>query len=127
MTKINLFDTVKLTKDIYLLDGTIVAAATIGTVIEIYNNGEAYEVELFGNWVKYDEQGKFIPGEPEELNSFIQTIGVETVYPHQICLFKPANETVGVRAQLLAILDDLSDQSLAEVKNFAEFLKQKQH
>ena len=126
MTQINLFDTVKLTEDIHLLDGGLASSGTIGTIVEVYNNGEAYEVELFGNWVKYDEQGKFVPSEREDPDSFVETIGIETVYPHQICLFKPASETVGIWAQLLAILEDLSERSLAEVKNFAEFLKHKQ-
>ena len=63
-------------------------------------------VELFGGWVKYDAVENFIPAKREEADSFLETIGVETVYPQQLQLVKPAQETVGVRARLAAVLDD---------------------
>jgi len=37
-----------------------------------------------------------------------------------------AQETVGVRARLAAVLDDLPENLLAEVQDFAEFLRYKQ-
>jgi hypothetical protein len=46
----------------------------------------SYIVELFGNWVKYDEQEDFVPATQDEPGLFIETIGVETVYPHQLVL-----------------------------------------
>lgn len=99
---------------------------TPGAIIEVFNNGEAYMVELFGSWVKADAQGNFISTDSEDSESFMETIGVETVYPQQLCLVTPARETVGVRARLLAVLDDLSEDLLEEVQDFAEFLRQKQ-
>lgn len=44
---------------------------------------------------------------------------------NQIHLVTPARETVGVRAQWLALMKELSEDTLDEVRNFAEFLKQK--
>jgi hypothetical protein len=40
-------------------------------------------------------------------------------------LLRPASETVGIRAQLLALIEELSDPLLQEIADFAEFLKQK--
>jgi len=125
MTNFNLFDTVRLNKDLFLAKGTIVKKGTIGTIVEVYNIGEAYEVELFGGWVEY-EKDNLIASHRDAPNSFIETIGVETVYPTDIVLVKTASETVGVRAQLLTILDELSEENLQQIRDFAEFLKQKQ-
>ncbi|GAB4172218.1 MAG: hypothetical protein Fur006_00870 [Coleofasciculaceae cyanobacterium] len=126
MSYFNLFDTVKLKEAIPIIDGGTAPEGTIGAIVEIFNNGEAYMVELFGDWVKYDERENFVPSDREDPDSFIESIGVETVYPQQLSLVKPAKETVGVRAQLLALLDDLTENSLKEVKDFAEFLLSKQ-
>ena len=71
-------------------------------------------------------QGQNAWGDREDPDSFIKTIGVETVSPEQLSLVKPAKETVGVRAQLLTLLEDISENSLEEVKDFAEFLLSKQ-
>jgi hypothetical protein len=94
--------------------------------VEVLGDGKAYIVELFGDWVKYDEQGDFIPATQDEPGSFMETIGVETVYPRQLVLTIPARETMGVREHLAAVLDNLSDDLVAEVRDFAEFLQQKQ-
>lgn len=67
---------------------------TVGAIIEVFNDGEVYMVELFGGWVKYDEQENFVPASRDEKNAFMETIGVETVYPQQLKLVKPARETV---------------------------------
>jgi hypothetical protein len=56
----------------------------------------------------------------------METIGVVTVYPHQLVLAIPAHETMGVREHLTAVLDNLSDDLVAEVRDFAEFLQQRQ-
>ncbi|MEA5536862.1 DUF2281 domain-containing protein [Crocosphaera sp. XPORK-15E] len=56
----------------------------------------------------------------------METIGVETVYPHQLELVQTASETVSVRGHLLSLLDELSAEKVAEVRDFAEFLQQKQ-
>ena len=121
-----LFDSVKLTEEIPLTDGGTVAVGTVGAIVEVFNNGEAYLVELFGDWVKYDEQENFVPASREHKGAFMETIGVETVYPQQLKLVKPARETMGVRGHLLAILDNLSEKELIEIRNFAESLQQKQ-
>lgn len=126
MTRFQLFDGVKLTEDITLTDGGVAQAGTTGTIVEVFAEGKAYIVELFGGWVKYDENQDFIPTTQDEPGSFMETIGVETVYPHQLVLTIPARETMGVREHLTAVLDNLSDDLVAEVRDFAEFLQQKQ-
>lgn len=126
MSQFQLFDSIKLKEPIPLDEGGTAPEGTPGAIVEVFKNGEAYMVELFGGWVKADVNGDFIPGDREDPDSFVETIGVETVYPHQMSLVKPAKETVGVRAQLLALLDELSENSLEEVKDFAEFLREKQ-
>jgi hypothetical protein len=120
---LNLFDTVKLTQDIKTDKGDTVTQNTVGTIVEIYNAGEAYEVELFGNWVEYNSQGDVIPSNDQSPNAFVETIAVETLYPNQITLVKTASQTVGIHAQLLAILDELSEDKLNQVRDFAEALR----
>lgn len=123
MNQLNLFDTVKLTQEIKTDKGDTLSENTVGAIVEIYNEGEAYEVELFGNWVEYDQTGQFIPSNSQNPNAFVETIAVETLYPHQVALVKTASQTVGIRAQLLALLDELSEDKLTQVRDFAETLR----
>lgn len=123
--KYKLFDTVKLKEAISLSDGGMAAVGTVGAIVEVFNDGEAYLVELFGRWVKYDEQENFVSATPDEKGSFMETIGVETVYPHQLELLEKASTTVNVRGHLLSLLDELSEEKVAQVRDFAEFLQQK--
>ncbi|MDF0555097.1 DUF2281 domain-containing protein [Kamptonema sp. UHCC 0994] len=126
MNKFQLFDGVKLAEEIPLTDGGVAQTGTVGAIVEILGDGKAYLVELFGDWVKYDENGDFMPATQDESGSFMETIGVETVYPHQLILTILARETMGVREHLTTVLDNLSDDLVAEVRDFAEFLQQRQ-
>ncbi|MEO1391515.1 MAG: hypothetical protein AAFV90_01230 [Cyanobacteria bacterium J06634_5] len=126
MSQFQLFDSVKLKEEIPVDDGKIAAVGCPGAIVEIFNDGEAYMVELFGRWVTIADNGEFIQSTPDAVESFMETVGVETVSPHQLRLVTPARETVGVRAQLLALMDELPENTLEEVRNFAEFLKTKQ-
>lgn len=36
-------------------------AGTVGAIVEIFNEGEAYLVELFGGCVKYEDSENFRP------------------------------------------------------------------
>lgn len=123
MNPLNLFDTVKLVQEIITYQGDNIPQNTVGTIVEVHNQGEAYEVELFGNWVKYDSQGNIIPSNIQNPHAFVEAIAVETLHPHQVTLVKTANQTVGTRAQLLAILDELSEEKLNQVRDFAETLR----
>jgi hypothetical protein len=98
MRKFQLFDSVKLTEDISLTDGGIALMGTAGVIVEVLKEGEAYLVELFGGWVKYDEQGDFVLANQIEKEAFMETIGVEIIFPHQINLTVPAQETMKVLA-----------------------------
>ncbi len=91
----------------------------------MFNQGEAYLVKLFGDWVKTDAAGQFTPATPHEAEAFVETLGLETVVPQQIRLVTPAKETVGVRANLLAVLETLPEALLEEVQEFAESLQDK--
>lgn len=126
MSQFQLFDSIKLKEPIALDTGGTAPVGSSGAIVEVFNNGEAYMVELFGGWVKADVNQDFIPTDRDGPDSFMETIGVETVYPHQIYLVKPARETVGIRAQILALIDELPEATLEEVRDFAEFLKYKQ-
>ena len=100
----NLFDMVRLKEDIDSGDGVHVPAGTLGSIVEVLNQGEAYLVECFSGWVKYDAEGDFEPANQADPEAFLETLGVETVYPHQLQLVKSAEESVGVRAQLLTLI-----------------------
>jgi hypothetical protein len=125
MSQFQLFDSIKLTDALPLDDGKIAPIGAPGAIVEVFNNGEAYLVELFGGWVTAEVGQDFSPADRREANSFMETIGVETVYPHQIRLVKSAGETNGVRSQLLALMDELPDAKLETIRDFAEFLKSK--
>lgn len=121
-----LFDGVKLIEEISLTDGGVASVGTVGAIVEVLNNGEVYIVELFGDWVKYDDGDNFMPATGDDPEAFRETLGVETVYTHQLVLTVSARETMGVREHLGVVLDNLSEDLLAEVRDFAEFLQQKQ-
>ncbi|HUM67765.1 MAG TPA: hypothetical protein PLK31_02825 [Chloroflexota bacterium] len=121
-----LCDSVKLRQAITLADGQNVAASTPGVVVEVFAGGEAYLVELFGDWVKVDPSGEFIPADANDQEAFTETIGLATLSEQQLELLKPAQQTVGARTQLLTVVDDLPEAMLTEVVDFAEFLRQKQ-
>jgi hypothetical protein len=61
MSKFQLFDAVSLTEEIALVDGGVAPPETAGAIVEVFKNGEAYLVELFGGWVKAEVGGDFIP------------------------------------------------------------------
>ena len=126
MSQFQLFDGVKLTEEISLTDGGIATVGTSGAIVEVLKDGEAYLVELFGGWVKYDERGDFVPASSDEVGAFMETIGVELVYPQQLVLTVPARDTMGIREHLETILENLPEEKLAEVRDFAEFLQQRQ-
>jgi hypothetical protein len=98
MSKFQLFDDVKLTEDIPLTHGGIAPIHTVGAIVEVLKNGEAYLVELFGDWVKYDEQGNFVSATQTDKGAFMETIGVEIVSPHQLVLAIPGKKTIKIVA-----------------------------
>lgn len=126
MSQFQIFDAVKLTSEIPLEDGGTAPEGCMGSIVEVFNDGEAYMVELFGGWVVDKADGDFAPSNREAIDSFMETIGVETLSPHQIRLVTPAREAVGVRAQILAMVDELPETMLEEVRNFVESLQGKQ-
>ena len=126
MSKFQLFDAVNLTEAVTLADGGVAPPETAGAIVEVFKNGEAYLVELFGGWVKAEVGGDFVPATQDQPESFMETIGVETVYPHQLQLVKSASEMMGLRERLQSVLDNLSEDLVAEVCDFAEFLREKQ-
>ena len=126
MSQFQLFDAVKLRESLVLEDGKTAPVGTAGAIVEVFNDGEAYMVELFGRWVTAELGGDFVDSSADEPEAFMETIGVETVSPEQIHLVTPARETVGVRAELLALVEELSEEKLEEVLHFAEFLKSKE-
>ena len=101
-------------------------AAVIANAVEPRAESAYYDQSSDRIWVKYDAAENFVPANRQDAESFLETIAVEMVYPHQLQLVKPAEETVEVRARLAAVLDELSEDLLAEVQDFAEFLLQKQ-
>ncbi|WP_164928469.1 hypothetical protein [Gloeobacter violaceus] len=124
MSKYSLFDAVRLKESVVLAEGGTAGAGTPGAIVEIFEDGKAYLVELFGNWVKYDSQGQLAPAHPDELNVFQETLGVELAYPHQLQLIAPAAEAAGVRTRLAVLLDKLPESLLLQVHDFADLLNQ---
>lgn len=94
MSQFQLFDSVKTREEILLEGGGVASEGCLGSIVEVFNQGEAYLVELFGDWVALTDDGDFTPSTREAADSFMNTLGVETVSPHQLCLIAPASETV---------------------------------
>lgn len=123
MSQFQLFDTVELKEAIALsgdfsnasMPREVAPIGTIGAIVEIFKDGEAYLVEWFGDWVT-----------DEELGEFRETIGVETAYPHQLRLVRSSGAVIAAKTEVMNILDELPSDLVAEVKDFAEFLAQKQ-
>jgi hypothetical protein len=55
----------------------------------------------------------------------MENLGVETVYPHQIQRLAAARDVMGDRSSLRVLASELSDDLVAEVLDFAEFLTQR--
>ncbi|MBW4481130.1 MAG: DUF2281 domain-containing protein [Tildeniella torsiva UHER 1998/13D] len=125
MSQFQLFDSVQTLDSVPLAEGGVAPAGTTGAIVEVFNGGEAFLIELFGQWVKYDNEGDFVPSTQDDPNAFMETLGVERVYPHQIALLAAARDVMGDRSSLRVLADELSDDLVAEVLDFAEFLKQR--
>jgi len=61
MSKFHLFDAIRLKTPVVDLNKKLIPADTPGTVVDILGDDEAYLVELFGEWVKYDLNGDMTP------------------------------------------------------------------
>jgi hypothetical protein len=130
MSKFQMFDSVTLNQDIQLHDGGIAPQGTDGAIVEIFEDGEAYLVELFGGWLKLTTEGEMIEAFEDDPEAFRETLDVETIYPHQINLVN-AHQQIDkqkVKQQLLELLELLPEESILQIKDFTEFLcyKQKQ-
>ena len=123
--KFELFDAVELKESATLSEGQIVPAGVHGAIVEVFDQGEAYLVELFGEWVKTDQQGERALAQQQERDAFVETLGVALLYPQQLRLVQPAQKTVDDRVRLYNALEELSENLVKEVADFAEFLQQK--
>ncbi len=119
-----LYDSVILSESLKISEKITALPGTPGTIVGILGDGEAYMVELFGNWTVCDEKGNLTKADTNTPGAFRETVGVETVFSHQI---QRAAEIEQVRLRLLKIMDELSEHHLEEVIAFAEFLYHKQH
>ena len=123
-----MFDSVTLNQDIQLHTGEIAPQGTDGAIVEIFKDGEAYLVELFGGWLKFTTEGDAIETSQDDPEAFRDTLDVETIYPHQINLVNDDQQSdkQKVKQQLLALLELLPEESIVQVKDFTEFLCYKQ-
>ncbi len=126
MPQFELFDAVKLTQPMRLDDGDLAPPETPGAIVEVLGEGEAYLVELFGPWMQRNEKGDFLPALAGVAGAFQRTLDVVTLSAHEIALVSPALQTVGAEAQLLSIVEDLSQELVIEIVDFAQFLRHKQ-
>jgi hypothetical protein len=131
MEQFNLLDQVQLVEAIPLtgemsnaLEPSETApAGTVGTIVEVLEPGQAFLVELFGDWVKLQEPEGLCRAEAEEEGAFRETLGVEVVHPHQMALLSRSRE---VKVDLFRLLDEMPEELLEEVQTFAEFLSYRQ-
>ena len=131
MDAFNLLDQVQLTEAMPLSSGMSNALeppaaapiGTTGTIVEVLEPGQAFLVELFGNWVTLQEPTGLVRTKADTPGAFRETLGVEVVRADQMQLvahFNPA------KLGLYRLLEDMPDALLEEVQTFAEFLQHKQ-
>jgi len=77
MSKFQMFDSVTLNQDIQLHTGGIAPQGTDGAIVEIFKDGEAYLVELFGGWLKFTTEGDAIETSQDDPDAFRDTLDVE--------------------------------------------------
>ncbi|MGG6239575.1 hypothetical protein ACQ4N7_13185 [Nodosilinea sp. AN01ver1] len=131
MEQFELFDQVQLT-DAIPLSGEmsnalepleIAPVGIIGTIVEVLEPGEAFLVELFGDWVRLEEGAGLVRSTPNHATAFRETLGVEVVKAAQMnLLHRPS----AVKSDLFRLLDNMPESLLAEVQTFAEFLQHRQ-
>lgn len=126
MATLQLFDTVKLNEAVTLGEGRVAPAGTTGVIVERLGSGEAYLVELFGDWVEMEDLEATASSPKTPANTYMETIGVVTVQPQQLTRVEAATGTMGARGRLLLALEALPETSVEEVADFAEFLRHKQ-
>ncbi len=126
MEKFNLFDAVTLTKAVVLSNGTEAPAGSVAAIVEALDDGQAYLVEVFDQWIALDESGRALSSHPSAQNGYQTSLGVAFVKQEEIELLYPAEETMGARGRLLTLMDQLPEEILHEVLDFAEFLQNKQ-
>lgn len=127
MEQFNLLDQVRLSEPIALGSdfGNALTAqdeapiGTTGTIVEVLEPGQAFLVELFGDWVKLETSEGLRRAQATEEGAFQETLGVEVVRSQQMTLLKPSNV---VKVGLFRLLDEMPEELLEEVQTFAEFL-----
>jgi hypothetical protein len=123
--KFALFDAVELTQATTLAEGQVVPTGTHGAIVEVLDQGDAYLVELFGQWVQQTQEGALIAAQPEAATAFVETLGIALLTPDQLRLRQPADQTVGEHTRLLSVVEGMPAHLVKEVADFAEFLYQK--
>jgi len=126
MLYFQLFDAVKLTQPVQLEDGSLIPADTPGAVVEVLGDGDAYLVELFGPWVRRNALGETVPASADAAGAFQRTLDVVTIGAAEMALVLPAMQSVGPQTELLSIVEELPREMVAEIVDFAQFLRHKQ-
>ncbi len=131
MEQFELFDQVQLVEAI-ALSGEMSNAleplemapvGTTGTIVEVLDPGEAFLVELFGDWVSLEDGAGLVRATHDNPTAFRETLGVEVVKAAQMnLLHRPS----AVKGDLFRLLDEMPETLLAEVQAFAEFLQHRQ-
>jgi hypothetical protein len=130
MKSFNLFDVVELLEPI-LIHGdfanaleqpTIAPVGTTGTIVEVLEEDRVYLVELWGNWIRCQDNQRLEPAKPDAQDKFRETLGVEVIYANQLKMVEKSRQ---LRRDLWDLLENLPEELLAEVKIFAEFLEYK--
>ncbi|MCY7332278.1 MAG: DUF4926 domain-containing protein [Pseudanabaena sp. CAN_BIN31] len=127
MTKFQMFDSVTLNQDIQLSRGETAPRGTDGAIVEIFKDGEAYLVELFDGWLKFNPEGDIVETAQDDSEAFRDTLEVEVVYPYQLDLVvKEHTAEQTAKIQLFTLINSLSGDKILQIGEFAEFLYQRQ-
>ena len=100
MKSFKLFDLVQLLEPISihgdftnaLEQYTTVPEGTTGTIVEVLEEDQAYLVELWGNWIRCQDNQRLEQAKPDFQDKFRETLGVEVIYAHQLQIVEKSRQ-----------------------------------
>lgn len=98
--RFDLFDVVRVIDRSLDTHSSKIQTGTTGTIMEVLEDGQAYLVELMGDWSGTDDAATLVLlAEAEVPDIFRETLGIEVFRAEQLELVKPAAKTVGQSLQ----------------------------
>lgn len=131
MKSFKLFDLVQLLEPISihgdftnaLEQYTTVPEGTTGKIVEVLEEDQAYLVELWGHWIRCQDNQRLEQAKPDFQDKFRETLGVEIIYAHQLKIVEEL-AFIGTETVVSALERTLEDHDGEVRQAAAEALRQ---